>query len=92
MAINRITYRLKTTKKHILILMGQRGRSTEFSVKTSWDMDNLDKIDSRAVCGGRFFRPNRQKMIDLNNKEDGAIQMKNTRDFVKKNVIRRIDV
>ncbi len=55
-------------------------------------MDNLDKIDSRAVCGGGFFRLNRQKMIDLNNKEDRTIRMKNTRDFVKKNVIRRIDV
>ncbi len=72
--------------------MGQRSRSTEFSVKTSWDMDNIDKIDSRAICGGDFFRDNRQKMINLNSKENGAIRMKNTRDFVKKNVIRRIDV
>ena len=79
-------------KKRILILMGQRSRSTEFSVKTSKDKDSVDKIDSRTVCGGDFFRPNRQKMIDLNNKEDGAIRMKNTRDYVKKNAIRRIDV
>ena len=70
-AIYRIPYRLETTKKHVLILMGQRSRSTEFSVKTSWDMDNINKIDSRAVCGGDFFRLNRQKMIDSKNKETG---------------------
>jgi hypothetical protein len=57
--------------------MGQRGRSTEFSVKTSKDKDNIDKIDSRAVCGGGFFRPNRQKMIDPKDKGDGAIRMEN---------------
>lgn len=59
--IFRIPHRLETTKKHVLILMGQRSRSTEFSVKTSKDKDNIDKIDSRAVCGGEFFRTNRRK-------------------------------
>ena len=77
MTIYRITYRLKTSKKHILILMGQRSRSTEFSVKTSKDKDNINKIDSMAVCGGGFFRPKRQKMIDPKDKGDRTIRMKN---------------
>ena len=57
-AIYRIPYGLETTKKHVLILMGQRSRSTEFNVKTSKDKDNINKFDSRAVCGGDFFGPN----------------------------------